>query len=251
MSLSYADSHIHIYEKPFELDTHCLYVVPTYSIDSIKKAELFFYKSHENKQPRNLIFAFGIAPQELLFKNFPLNSIDDLETSFISKKQFFDAIGEIGLDLHYGTLSDLGHMQTLFERQLILAEKYRCPVIIHSRKAEHLIFDIVKNYNVKGIMHAFGGSYEDASKLVDLGFMISIPPLKSKERKKIIKQLDMEYLLIETDYPFIAKSPDLIHESSKMIAEYKGLDVHYVETKTLENLSKLFKIDMHKLEFFD
>ncbi|MEM3373053.1 MAG: TatD family hydrolase [Candidatus Anstonellales archaeon] len=236
MNFSFSDSHIHIYERPFEIDYRCLYLVPTYSFESISKS-LTFKSRFGNLS--NIKYAIGIAPQELIFGNFNLHDLEKLSHYIESKKQEFNAIGEIGLDLHYGKTEDLPKMLKLFEEQLRLAEKFRFPVIIHSRKAEHLIYDIVKSYNVKGIMHAFGGTLEEAKKLVDLGYIISIPPIKSKERKKIIKEIEIESLLVETDYPFIAKDHQEIFNSIKIVSEYKDISEEEVMALTLRNLIKL------------
>ena len=81
------------------------------------------------------------------------------------------AIGEIGLDYHYGK-DDKDKQLELFEYQLRLAEKYNLPVSIHSRDAVKDTIDILSKYKVKGSTHCFSGSLEVAKIYIKMGFFL-------------------------------------------------------------------------------
>jgi len=113
------------------------------------------------------------------------------------------AIGEIGLD---ATCPDLGKQVRLFEAQLVLAEKYRLPVIVHSRKCNEEMFSCLADHKLLGgVIHAFSGSYELLMRYVRLGFKIGVGPVitwsKAKKTRDAISRAPLEALVLETDAP--------------------------------------------------
>ena len=100
-----------------------------------------------------------------------LDKLDEIVKLLESNK--FCAIGEIGLDYHYGK-EDKEDQIKIFEAQLDLAEKYNLPVIIHSREACEDTFNIVKKSKSRGVVHCFGGDLQMAKKYIELGFYIGI-----------------------------------------------------------------------------
>ena len=104
-----------------------------------------------------------------------------------------------------------------------------------------------------GLIHCFSTSKELAEKAIDLGFYISLSGIitfnKSNELRKIIKDLPLDRLLIETDAPYLApvpfrgktNQPAYVEEIAKKIAEIKKIDVEEVIKQTSENACLLFK----------
>lgn len=116
------------------------------------------------------------------------------------------AIGEIGLDF---SLPDdtRGKQEKFFIEQLELANRYRLPVSIHSRKSQDFISKILKAHRPEagGAIHGFTGSYEQAKRFVDLGMHIgvggSITYPRAAKTRSAIARLPVDTLLLETDSP--------------------------------------------------
>ncbi|MDZ5035516.1 TatD family hydrolase, partial [Clostridium perfringens] len=101
----------------------------------------------------------------------------------------------------------------VFREQMKLAEMLNLPVVIHDRDAHGDTLEIIKEFpNVKGIVHCFSGSTEFAMECIKLGYYIGITGVVTfKNAKKIIevvKHVPLEKLLVETDCPYMAPSPN-------------------------------------------
>jgi len=120
------------------------------------------------------------------------------------------AIGEIGLDYHYGKENKNKQIE-LFEKQLALAEKYNKPVIIHSRDATEDTINCLKKYKVKGTMHSFSGSYETAMIYIKMGLLLGINGVvtfKNCNLIEVIKRVGIEHIVLETDSPYLTPVPN-------------------------------------------
>ena len=132
-----------------------------------------------SKKYRNFLYpAIGIHPENIDDAN-----IDELETLINNNK--IVAIGEIGLDYHW-TKDNKEKQKELFIKQLELSLKYNLPVIVHTRDSIQDCLDIIKKYNLKGIMHCFSGSYEMAKEFIKYGFKLGIGGVLTFKNSKII-----------------------------------------------------------------
>ncbi len=163
------------------------------------------------------------------------------------------AIGEIGLDYHW--VSDNKDLQkSVFRKQLELAIEANLPVVIHERDAVADCLEIVLDYNVKGVFHAFSGSKETAKILIDKGWYISFPgTVTFKNAKHPVENagyLPEDRILTETDSPYLTAHPfrGKRNDSSYMrytlekIAEIRGTSFEHIERITEENAKRLFGI---------
>ena len=141
----------------------------------------------------------GIAPQYWQEYRF------DLEDKIKGKK----GVGEIGLDAKIGNLED---QEKVFIHQLEIAEKFSKPVQIHCRDCFDRILQIMSSYEIKALFHFFSGDIEHYKKIIDRGWYISIPPVPSQKRKKAIIY-DPNFVLVESDSPYVGKSPEDIELS--------------------------------------
>ncbi len=124
------------------------------------------------------------------------------------------AVGEIGLDYHYDH-SPRDAQQTVFRRQLELAEANRLPVVIHCREAWpdclRILEEQWKRTGLGGIFHCFSGSFDDARRGLDAGFYISFAgPLtfpKAADLRDVAARVPWDRVLVETDCPFLAPVP--------------------------------------------
>lgn len=180
------------------------------------------------------------------------------EASFEKMKELIKhekvvAIGEIGLDYHW--VSDNKDKQkAVFRKQLELAIENDMPVVIHERDAVADCLEIVLDYNVKGVFHAFSGSKETAKILIDRGWYISFPgTVTFKNAKHPVENalfLPEDRILTETDSPYLTAHPfrGKRNDSSYMrytlekIAEIRGTSFEHIERITEENAKRLFGI---------
>ena len=187
--------------------------------------------------------SLGIAPQTAM-NSSNLEQELPLWAEFVRKNQP-SAIGEIGLDYHWGKTEEHKKRQrTAFEALLSLADEMRLPVVIHSRNAGQEVLETLLSHSFEDrfMMHCFSGSISEAKRALDLGGLISIPPIRSKDRKKTIKYSPLQNLVIETDAPYIGKTLLDIRKSAEMISELKEIPFEKVEEITYANAGKFFKI---------
>ena len=147
---------------------------------------------------------------------------------------------------------DREKQRNVFERQLLLAQKYNKPVIVHSRECIQETYNILKGVNVRGIMHCFSGSAEMAREFCKIGFLLGIGGIATfKNASKIvevIKNTDMEYLVLETDSPYLSPEPYRGKKNEpinveiilRKICEIKQLDFNEGSVVTSNNALGLF-----------
>lgn len=192
--------------------------------------------------------ALGIHPENAYELN--QETLDEIK-DYISKNDKIVAIGEIGLDYHYED-TDKKKQQIVFKRQLDIASKYNKPVIIHCRDAIQDTYNILSNYHLSGSLHCFSGSLEMALEFIKLGYLIGIGGVctfkNSKNIKNVIENIDLEYIVLETDSPYLTPEPFRMEKNSsknipiiaKKIAEIKDTDVDKVAKITTENADRCF-----------
>ena len=110
------------------------------------------------------------------------------------------AVGECGLDFFQGNQDQQSQLE-FFKAQLDIAQNHRLPVIIHARKSLDLILrEIRLRTKLRGVIHSFSGSLQQAQQLYDLGFRLGIAATISYERanklRQIVRDIDIEALVI-------------------------------------------------------
>ena len=166
------------------------------------------------------------------------------------------AIGEIGLDYHYDH-SPREVQRKVFMEQLLYAREIDLPVIIHSREADKDTLQIVRESRVrKGVFHCFSGDMQMAEYVMAMGFFISIAgPVtfrKSIKLQDIARRIPDEYLLIETDAPYLTpepfrgkrNEPSYVVHTAKVIADLRGITLEDVARITTLNAKRLFGIGL-------
>ncbi|MBQ2872681.1 MAG: TatD family hydrolase [Bacilli bacterium] len=191
--------------------------------------------------------AIGFHPTEL--DTFKESDLEWLEEHINDDK--IVALGEIGLDYHYDN-TDKNKQNYAFKKQLEIAKKYNKPIIVHSRDAIQDTYNILKEYNLKGSLHCFGSSLEMAREFIKLGYLIGVGGVVTFKNAKnivnVIKNIDLEYILLETDSPYLTPEPyrgeqndsSYIPLIANKIAEIKEIDVEVVEKTTTANASGIF-----------
>ena len=247
----YIDTHCHITEDDYQDITMLIDDIKTSGISKIIVNGVDMKSNIEVLELINeydIVYgAIGFQPTEL--KDFSLEYFQWLEEHIRDDK--IVAIGEIGLDYHYED-TDKEKQKMVFRKQLEIAEKYHIPVIVHSRDSIQDTYNILKKYNVSGSIHCFSGSVEMAQEFAKIGFMIGIGGVCTYKNAKnivnVIENIPLEYILLETDAPYLTPEPDMGSKNSSKylpiiatkIAEIKNVSLSKVVEITGKNASRMF-----------
>lgn len=193
--------------------------------------------------------AVGISPNDC--KETTDEDLEAIEA--LAKDPKVVAVGEIGLDYYWDEVSKEKQIDC-FKKQLEIAKRLSLPVTIHARDAYEDTLDILSKSGVKGIMHCYSGSYEMALRFIKIGYYISLAgPVtfkNAKVPKRVAESVDLNYLLVETDDPYLTPAPyrgkqnepGNVYFVAQKIAELKGLSYEEVAKQTTENALKVFQL---------
>ena len=208
------DSHIHLYLNDFKEDREILieqakkqnikkFLLPNIDLNTINDLILLCQKYPESCYPM-----IGLHPCSVK-KNY-LTVLKQLKKKI--KSANFIAIGEIGIDLHWDK-TFFEEQKQAFKTQIAWAKKYKIPIVIHCRDAFDEIYKILKEEaddSLRGVLHCFGGSLDQAKKIIDLNFFLGIGGVltfKNSGLDSIIKKIPLEKIIVETDGPYLAPTP--------------------------------------------
>ncbi len=253
----FADSHTHFYFEDYKddlqesfnraLNNGVKYMlipgVDSHTIEPILRLCRRF--------PGHCFPAIGLHPTDV--KENYKNELQILLES-VEKNNYY-AIGETGLDLYW----DKTFLQQTeaFEIQINLAKSKQLPLIIHSRNAfEETMrsLNAQKSDDLKGVFHCFTGSIEQAKRIIDLGFYLGIGGVvtfKNSKLWEVIKVVDLDHIVLETDAPFIAPHPyrefiekrgEGIHHLAWCVTDGVANALEEVAEKTTQNTVSLFKL---------
>lgn len=166
------------------------------------------------------------------------------------------ALGETGLDW-YWNYGDEKKQKYLFESQVMLAEKYSLPVIIHNREADSDILEILSRLKPSkgGIIHCFSSDWSFAEKALDLGFMISfagnLTYKKTEDMREACRKTPISSILIETDAPFLTPQkvrkyknhPGFIGYTYDLASELKEIKTEELVCAVGDNFKKILSLD--------
>ena len=164
------------------------------------------------------------------------------------------AIGEVGMDYYYVTDKALRErQQEIFRSFLDLANEYKVPIVMHVRDCEKKAVNIIEDYEEIPyfVFHCYGGSLKTAKRIMnrdDSYMSFSTMLCYSKHHQDLIEKIDLDYVLTETDSPYLAMTKEERNEPANVakavhkIAEIKNMDVSTVDEITTSNARKIFKI---------
>lgn len=160
------------------------------------------------------------------------------------------AIGEVGLDYWVVKEDSKKELQREILKIFIeLSKELNLPLNVHSRSAgRHAVALLLENNAARVQMHAFDGKAGAALPAVEAGYFFSIPPsvLRSRQKQKLVKQLPLSCLLIETDSPVLGPTPQERNEpanicqSARVIAELKDISEEEVVAAVTDNTERLY-----------
>ncbi|XP_054894782.1 tatD DNase domain containing 3-like isoform X3 [Poeciliopsis prolifica] len=257
----FIDCHCHISAGDFDKDVEEV-------IENSKKAGLLallavaehageFTKIIELSQRfSGFIFpCLGVHPvQEVSPEQQRSASLQDLDAALPVIEKYRDrlvAVGEVGLDFtprFVSGESDKESQKLVLIRQAQLAKELDLPLNVHSRSAGRPTIHLLKEQGVeKALLHAFDGKPSVAMEGVKAGYFFSIPPsIIRSEQQKLVKQLPLENICLETDSPALGPEKQVRNEprnicvSAEYISKVKGVSLETVMEVTTQNALRLF-----------
>ncbi|HMP77406.1 MAG TPA: TatD family hydrolase [Kiritimatiellia bacterium] len=169
------------------------------------------------------------------------------------------AVGEIGLDYHYGA-DTRAEQCDLFDAMLHLAAEVRRPVVIHSREADDDTVQLLREYLARpgvdaarpGVLHCFTGSAPFARRLLDLGFFISFSGIltfkNAANLREVARMVPADRLLVETDAPYLApipfrgkrNEPAWVVHVAEALASERAVSLQPLAQQVWDNAQRLF-----------
>ncbi len=252
------DTHTHLYTHQFDTDrTEVInnainsgvekFLLPNIDIESIEGMHQLI-----KQYPNNCYAMMGLHP----------TSVDANYKTVLSKmkslldKNNYIAVGEIGMDLYWDK-TFINEQADALKTQIEWAKEKKLPIVIHVRDAFDEIFEVIDPLNdddLFGVFHCFTGSREQAQKIINYGgFKLGIGGVltfKNSGLDKVISQIDLQHLVLETDSPYLAPTPyrgkrnesKYINLVADKLVDVLGKDRQQIVEQTTKNAYDVFKI---------
>lgn len=193
----------------------------------------------------------GIHPHSALSAD--IRALTAVERALENEK--ICAVGEIGLDYHYD-YAPRDAQRTAFADQLAIAQTHGKPVLVHDREAHGDCMKIIRAHrtSLRGIMHCYAGSLEDAARYIDMGFLIALGGAltfhNAKRLREIAARLPLDALVVETDCPYMTpvphrgerNDPRLLHLTLEKLAELRGISPEDAAAAMTANANRLLNL---------
>ena len=192
--------------------------------------------------------AVGFHPENL--EDMPADYLDQIAA--LTRHPKVVAVGETGLDYHWDIPRPL--QKRVFEEQLRLSLDLKMPIVVHDREAHGDVFDLLRKYKPKALVHCFSGSVELMREAVRLGSYISLGGVvtfkNARQSVEVAAEIPLDRLLLETDAPYMAPVPfrGKRNDSSKIvyaaekIAALRGMGVQELLNVTADNARRFYEI---------
>jgi len=220
-------------------------------ITSSSHPEDFEYSLQLRKEFGGFVFlCVGLHPEYI--EEFSEETLDFFEDFVKRNKNEIVSIGEIGLDYFWIKDESLREKQKwLFEKLIELAKSIDKPVTVHIRDAYEDALEILEKVDYQKVhLHMFGGD-KFLDKVLSNEWKVSVGPilLRSKKHKKIVKNLPLERIMLETDSPWMKINgkeslPNDVKIVAEKICEIKKLSLEEVEKETDNNAISFFKLEL-------
>ncbi|NOY38089.1 MAG: TatD family hydrolase [Chlorobi bacterium] len=253
--MSLTDTHAHLYLPEFDNDREVVIQtaldagVERIFLPNINLSTLNPMLTLCQKYERNLWPMIGLHPSSV--RTDYDSTLQKLES--VLKTRQFIAVGETGIDLYWDK-TFRNEQMAAFRTQIKWAIHYQLPVVIHSRESFDEIFSVIDEFRdqpLTGVFHSFTGSLNQARHAIDLGFLIGIGGIvtfRNSDLKTVLKQIDPQHIILETDAPYLAPVPKrgkrnecsfLIH-TARFVADLYGMNEKLFIDLTTQNALRLF-----------
>jgi TatD DNase family protein len=249
------DTHSHIYASEFDNDREAM--LRRAEAEGVKKVLMPAIDSTthddmiavENLNPGQCFSMMGLHPCSV--KDNFREELSIVKKYFSEKK--FVGVGEIGLDFYWDK-TFITEQFDAFRLQINWALDLNIPIVIHSRSSIDECIKVVREKQIgklKGVFHCFSGTHEQANEIIGLGFYLGIGGVltyKNSGLDKVIEQVDMKYIVLETDAPYLTPVPfrgkrnevSYIKYVAQKLADVKSITVGEVANITTANAEALF-----------
>lgn len=256
----FIDTHTHLYAEEFKDDRKEVVekaiksgieklLLPNIDVESIEGMHQLVVQ-----YPDNCYAMMGLHPGYV--KEDWEAQLKTIEENLFAHPEKYIAVGEIGMDLYWD--KTFQEQQALvFRKQVEWAKALKLPIVIHARDAFDEIFEILDEINtpeLSGIFHCFTGNLEQAKHILSYGnFKLGIGGVltyKKAEIDKVIENIDLKNLVLETDAPYLPPVPFrgkrnessyILHIAEKL-ADVYGVSLKTIEEQTTQNALELFKL---------
>jgi len=251
------DTHTHQYyqtdpQKRQELMQRCLdNNIGRLFLPNVDSASMELVFSQVAAFPENCFAMLGLHPCDV--KENWQEELRLIKEAIPAHKIY--AIGEIGIDLYWDKTT-LDIQIEAFKIQVGWAKELKLPIVIHCRNSYDEVLEVLReehDENLRGILHCFTGTVDQANQLTDMGFYLGIGGVvtyKNSGLDKVVEQVDLKHLVLETDSPYLTPVPfrGKPNESSYLVyVAEKVADLHQVSVErvadiTTENSKLIFGV---------
>jgi len=255
--VSLIDTHCHVYLKHFDADLDAV-------IESAKKqgVQKILMPNVDEETVDRLHHLADTYPGYCIpmMGLHPCDVEEDWEDELERLLAWFDrrkyiAVGEIGLDLYWDKTT-LDRQVLALKRQIEFALEKDLPVVLHTRDSTDKTLDELSEYkgtNLRGVLHCFSGSLEQAKRAIKLNMMLGIGGVltfKNAGIAEVVKQIDLEHIILETDAPYLPpvphrgkrNEPAYVYHVAAFLAELRGQGIAEIGKITSANAERLFSI---------
>lgn len=249
------DTHTHLYLDEYKEDVRQVISkalqnnVEYFLMPNIDSSTIMKMNTLCDEFPDKVFPMIGLHPTSV--KENYLDELSIIKKELSNRKYY--AIGEIGIDLYWDK-TFRKEQEYALRYQLALGKEFNLPVAIHTRSSFDEAIEVLKeeyDEKSKGVFHCFGGTYQQAMDIIEMGFYLGIGGVvtfKNSGLDKVVEHIGIEHIILETDAPYLTPSPyrGLRNESSYLpliaqkVAELKKITLEEVAEITTNNARKLF-----------
>lgn len=253
----FVDTHTHIYDKEFDADRAEVVQravengVQMMLLPNVDATTITPMLDTFGQFPEHCRVMMGLQPEEVRddYKQVMAGIEKELE------KDIYIGVGEIGLDFYWDTTFEKQQLEA-FELQLDWAKQLHLPVSIHARNAfdkMRAVLEKKQDGGLRGVMHCFNGTLDEAKTYLDLGFHLGIGGVttyKSCPVKDFLAELPLERIVLETDAPYLSpvphrgkrNEPAFMVDTARRIAEIMQCSLEKIADVTTRNAIDLFNL---------
>ncbi|MEM0991440.1 MAG: TatD family hydrolase [Bacteroidota bacterium] len=240
------DTHTHLYVEQFASDRSA--VIQRAKAAGVKK---FYLPNIDSGHIDDLLRLEAAYPNECfaMMGLHPCSVKENYEQELAIVKDWLDkrpfvAIGEIGMDLYWDK-SFFEQQKEAFRVQIGWAKALDIPIVIHSRDSTWEVIEIIreqKDERLRGIFHCFGGTKAEADAITELGFYLGIGGVLTFKKAKLdetLKKVDLQYLVLETDAPYLAPTPYRGKRNESAYVRLVAEKLAAVKSTSLEEIARI------------
>lgn len=253
----FIDTHTHIFDAVFDFDREDtmqraldagigMMLLPNVDASTIQP----MLEMHEH-YPDCTCVMMGLQPEEVKDDYKMVLSLMEKEL----ERNIYIGVGEVGLDFYWDATFEKEQLDA-FETQLGWAKQLGLPLSIHCRNAFSFMVRLLEKHQdgaLKGVMHCFTGTEEEARAYLDLGFYLGlggVTTYKSCGLREFLPNIPLDRVVLETDAPYLSpvphrgkrNEPAFMVDTAKKIAEIYQISLDEIAEITTSNAKKLFRI---------